>query len=150
MIRNTRQLAAARAAAAPLIAQVFTDDTGTTWRFWSLAPNPNTWWVTDGISFRLVQHGKLAGGCSTRTVEDVTAEHRAAMEVTFSGLLPALDDQMADMSRLMPDTGFSKARWEKAVAANRVEQVRSWQEILAALPQPAPAAVGRPAAVRAA
>lgn len=91
MIRSNVQVSAARREAAPYVGKTYTDDDGTVWSFWSMAPVEKTGhWVTDGSRFRLATEWGL------KPLSPTEPTMRA------SGGMPLVDDVVTPRARMLP------------------------------------------------
>ena len=93
MIRSNVQVSAARREAAPYVGKTYTDDDGTVWSFWSMAPVEKTGhWVTDGSRFRLATERGLSPIEPTKAGSGVSGGYG----------MPLVDDAVTPRARMMP------------------------------------------------
>ena len=98
MIRSSAQVASARREAAPFVGKTYTDDDGTVWSFWSMAPVGKTsHWVTDGSRFRLATERGLEPLSRTQPTTDGLSSQVHKM----SGM-PLVDDAVTPRARMLP------------------------------------------------
>lgn len=100
MIRSNAQVSAARREAAPFVGKTYTDDDGTVWSFWSMAPVEKTGhWVTDGSRFRLATERGLEPLSPIEPTKD--GGSRGSGESGGYGM-PLVDDVVTPRARMMP------------------------------------------------